>query len=57
MIDCSHGNSKKDHRLQPVAAADVAAQVAAGDRTIFGVMIESHLVGGNQKEGPLESLV
>ena len=57
MIDCSHGNSKKDHTLQPVAAADVAAQVAAGAQSIFGVMIESHLVGGSQKEGPLEKLV
>jgi 3-deoxy-7-phosphoheptulonate synthase len=56
MIDCSHGNSKKDHRLQPVVAQDVAAQLAAGSSAIFGVMIESHLVGGNQKEGPLEKL-
>jgi 3-deoxy-7-phosphoheptulonate synthase len=57
MVDCSHGNSKKDHRLQPSVAADVAAQVAAGDRSLFGVMIESHLVAGNQKEKPLAELV
>jgi len=56
MVDCSHGNSKKDHRLQPVAAADVAAQLSAGDSSIFGVMIESHLVAGSQKEGPLDKL-
>ncbi len=56
MIDCSHGNSKKDHRLQPVVADDVAAQLSAGSTSIFGVMIESHLVEGNQKEGPLEKL-
>jgi 3-deoxy-7-phosphoheptulonate synthase len=56
MIDCSHGNSKKDHNLQPVAAADVSAQLASGTKEIFGVMLESHLVAGNQKEGPLASL-
>ena len=57
MVDCSHGNSKKDHKLQPAVAADVAAQLAAGGTSIFGVMVESHLVGGNQKEGPLDKLV
>ena len=56
MIDCSHGNSKKDHTLQPAVAADVAGQVAAGNTSIFGVMIEGHLVAGSQKEGPLEKL-
>jgi len=56
MIDCSHGNSKKDHTLQPSVAADVAGQLSAGSSTIFGVMIESHLVGGSQKEGPLDKL-
>jgi 3-deoxy-7-phosphoheptulonate synthase len=48
VIDCSHGNSSKDHRRQPVVAADIAAQVAAGSRVIAGVMIESHLVEGRQ---------
>jgi hypothetical protein len=57
MVDCSHGNSQKDHRKQPLAAAEVCRQVAAGSRRVFGVMVESHLVGGNQKEGPLETLV
>lgn len=56
MIDCSHGNSKKDHTLQPGVAADVARQLSDGDPSIFGVMLESHLVGGNQKEGPLGKL-
>lgn len=56
MIDCSHGNSKKDHLLQPVAAAEVARQVSDGSRYIFGVMLESNLFEGNQKEGPLETL-
>ena len=48
VIDCSHGNSSKDHRRQPIVAADIAAQVAAGSRVIAGVMIESHLVEGRQ---------
>ncbi|NNM67131.1 MAG: 3-deoxy-7-phosphoheptulonate synthase, partial [Spirochaetales bacterium] len=57
MVDCSHGNSKKDHTLQPVVAADIASQVAEGSKTLFGVMIESHLKAGNQKEAPLDQLV
>ena len=48
VIDCSHGNSSKDHRRQPLVAADIAAQVAAGSRVIAGVMVESHLVEGRQ---------
>ena len=50
MVDCSHGNSDKDHKRQPAVARDVAQQVAAGTRNIFGVMLESHLVEGNQKQ-------
>ncbi len=49
MIDLSHGNSQKDFARQPVVAEAVAAQVAAGSRTIVGVMIESHLVAGRQE--------
>ncbi|ETV95051.1 3-deoxy-7-phosphoheptulonate synthase [Aphanomyces invadans] len=52
MIDCSHGNSKKDHRNQAVVAADVGAQVANGDDRVIGVMIESNLVEGAQKLTP-----
>ncbi len=48
MIDCSHGNSEKDHNRQPAVAAAVAAQLAAGSDNIFGVMLESHLVEGRQ---------
>ncbi|MFM7742903.1 MAG: 3-deoxy-7-phosphoheptulonate synthase [Verrucomicrobiota bacterium] len=48
VIDCSHGNSSKDHRRQALVAADIAAQVAAGSRVIAGVMIESHLAEGRQ---------
>ena len=48
VIDCSHGNSSKDHRRQPVVAEDIARQVAQGSDVIAGVMIESHLVEGRQ---------
>jgi len=48
MIDCSHANSSKQHQRQVQVAADVAAQVAAGDARIMGVMIESHLNEGRQ---------
>ncbi len=56
IIDCSHGNSQKDHNRQPAVARDVAGQIAAGERAIVGVMLESHLKAGNQKEAPLEKL-
>jgi 3-deoxy-7-phosphoheptulonate synthase len=49
MVDCSHGNSGKKHDHQPSVAADVAAQIAGGSRAIFGVMLESNLLGGAQK--------
>jgi 3-deoxy-7-phosphoheptulonate synthase len=48
MIDCSHGNSQKNHQRQTAVAASVAEQVAGGSWHIFGVMIESHLVEGRQ---------
>ncbi|MBA3726709.1 MAG: 3-deoxy-7-phosphoheptulonate synthase [Armatimonadetes bacterium] len=48
MVDCSHGNSLKDHRRQAIVVGDVAAQVASGSVDISGVMIESHLVEGRQ---------
>ena len=49
MIDFSHANSHKDYRRQTDVAADVAEQIAEGSHAICGVMIESHLVEGNQK--------
>jgi 3-deoxy-7-phosphoheptulonate synthase len=52
MIDCSHGNSNKDYRNQPLVAKDIAHQLAAGSKTITSVMIESNLVEGNQKLNP-----
>ncbi len=56
MVDCSHGNSRKDPRNQPVVAEDLARQIESGCDSIFGIMMESHLKEGNQKEGPLATL-
>ena len=52
MIDCSHANSAKQYQRQIDVARDVAAQLVAGDRCIFGLMVESHLVAGAQKFSP-----
>ncbi|KAJ3359302.1 3-deoxy-7-phosphoheptulonate synthase [Kappamyces sp. JEL0680] len=52
MIDCSHGNSQKNHSNQPKVALSIAEQVAGGDRSIVGVMIESNINEGNQKVPP-----
>ncbi|MES2994050.1 MAG: 3-deoxy-7-phosphoheptulonate synthase [Pseudomonadota bacterium] len=49
MVDCSHANSSKQHERQVDVARDVAAQLRAGSRCIFGVMVESHLQAGAQK--------
>ncbi|MFA5703727.1 MAG: 3-deoxy-7-phosphoheptulonate synthase AroG [Advenella sp.] len=48
MIDASHANSSKKPENQPMVMDDIARQMEAGDQRIFGVMIESHLVGGRQ---------
>ncbi len=48
MVDASHGNSERDHERQADVARDLAAQVAAGERGIVGVMVESFLVAGRQ---------
>ena len=48
LVDCSHGNSGKNHENQARVLADVAGQVAAGSTRLLGVMIESHLVAGRQ---------
>ena len=48
MIDCSHGNSQKQHERQRVVAEDIAARLAAGEGAVFGVMVESHLKAGRQ---------
>ena len=58
MIDCSHANSNKDH-TPPAAsyAATSPQQIAAGERRIIGVMLESNLVAGAQKLVPGKPLV
>ena len=48
MIDCSHANSNKDHRQQRKVVDAVRAQLDAGNQSITGLMIESHLNAGNQ---------
>jgi len=57
MIDFSHANSGKDYRRQSAVCHDVAAQIAAGDKRILGVMIESNLVAGAQQLIPGQPLV
>ncbi len=51
MVDASHGNSGKDHRRQPIVADALSEQIAAGQRGIAGVMLESFLVEGRQNPG------
>jgi 3-deoxy-7-phosphoheptulonate synthase len=61
MIDCSHGNSQKNHKNQKLVAENISGQLSNPDSktafSIFGVMIESHLVEGRQNisdaTGPL----
>jgi 3-deoxy-7-phosphoheptulonate synthase len=48
VVDCSHGNSNKDYRLQPIVMENVIQQVANGNNSIVGLMLESHLAEGNQ---------
>ncbi len=52
MVDCSHGNSNKDFRNQPLVAGAIADQVAAGCRAITSVMLESNLMEGSQRPDP-----
>src|SRR5580700_10606197 len=56
MVDASHGNSGKDHRRQPVVAASIAEQVAAGETGLTGVMLESFLAEGRQEPGRPDTL-
>ena len=57
MVDCSHGNSNKDYRRQPLVARNVLDQILSGNRSIIGLMIESHLHAGNQSsEQPVDKM-
>ena len=49
VVDASHGNSGRDHRVQPRVAADIGERLARGEPGIVGVMLESFLRGGRQE--------
>jgi len=48
VVDCSHGNSNKEPSLQPMVAENCVTQIVDGNRSIVGLMLESHLKAGNQ---------
>jgi 3-deoxy-7-phosphoheptulonate synthase len=56
VVDCSHGNSRKNHALQSLGLKDVGGQIVDGCRAIKGVMLESNLFEGNQKLGDPKDL-
>ena len=56
MVDFSHGNSRKQYKLQMEVCQDVCAQLAKGEERIMGVMVESHLVEGRQDLSPDKAL-
>lgn len=57
IVDCSHGNSNKDFSRQPLVANDVMNQILEGNKSIIGIMLESHLNEGNQPSSmPLEDM-
>jgi 3-deoxy-7-phosphoheptulonate synthase len=49
VVDCSHGNSRKNHALQSLVLRDVVGQITDGNNSIKGVMLESNLFEGSQK--------
>ncbi|MEK6749481.1 MAG: 3-deoxy-7-phosphoheptulonate synthase [Pseudomonadota bacterium] len=48
VVDCSHGNSNKNPALQPQVVENCVAQLEVGNRSLAGLMLESHLYAGNQ---------
>jgi len=48
MVDCSHANSNKDHNMQSLVTRDISSQILEGNRSIIGLMLESHLYEGRQ---------
>ena len=57
VIDCSHGNSNKDYRRQPLVAENVFNQICDGNKSIIGIMLESNINHGNQSSDlPFEEL-
>ena len=57
IIDASHGNSGKDHHRQIEVVRELAARLKKGEPGITGIMLESNLIAGAQKPGPLPSLI
>ncbi len=58
MVDCSHGNSNKDFRRQPIVANDIIDQICQGNKSIMGIMLESNIHEGNQSsEQPKDQMV
>lgn len=55
MVDCSHGNSLKNHKNQPKVAAVLAEQISKGEEAIMGVMIESNINEGEWRHGSLQA--
>ena len=49
MVDCSHANSSKDPELQPLVLDNISQQILEGNKSLIGVMLESHINAGNQK--------
>ncbi|ATU20243.1 3-deoxy-7-phosphoheptulonate synthase [Bifidobacterium choerinum] len=57
VIDAAHGNCGKDEVVEARVVEDIASRIAAGERGILGIMMESFLKGGHQKPAPLDQLV
>ncbi len=49
MVDCSHAQTSKDYTKQPAVLRALIEQIAAGNRSIMGAMLESNIEAGNQK--------
>lgn len=49
MVDCSHENSNKNHKLQPLVLESITNQILEGNQSIMGLMMESNIGAGNQK--------
>lgn len=57
MVDCSHGNSNKDYRRQPLVIESIIEQIVNGNESITGIMLESHLNEGSQtSEQPRDAM-
>ena len=57
MVDCSHGNSSKDHTRQKIVVESLCEQISQGSKFICGIMLESNLVAGKQPLHHGEKLV